>query len=342
MSLFRFCPQPPGWTLDWEGMDAAFAWVRALKGCPQDPIWHAEGDVWIHTRMVLDALIAADAWRSLDNTGRVGLFAAAALHDVAKPACTRMEQGRFRSRGHAVKGAILARRILWEMDVPFAAREAICGLVRHHQLPYYPVEDRRVVLHASQTARLDRLCELARADVRGRVSADLASMLRNIDLFEEHAGKENCLTGPRGFHSDHGRFQYFVGTGRDPDFRFHNEPVFEATLLCGPRASDRHRWLARGADGSPVVSLDEKEQAREHLRAKRPIVLHAPDCNREARARWIKLFAEYDARVRIVYVESSREPGMEPPSENWDVPDRTEAHSVEYDVTAAAAPLLQS
>ena len=31
--------------LDWEDLSSTFAWISDMKGVPQDPIWHAEGDV---------------------------------------------------------------------------------------------------------------------------------------------------------------------------------------------------------------------------------------------------------------------------------------------------------
>jgi hypothetical protein len=34
------------WQLDWATLDEQFACIRNLAGCPQDPIYHAEGDVW--------------------------------------------------------------------------------------------------------------------------------------------------------------------------------------------------------------------------------------------------------------------------------------------------------
>src|SRR5262249_50619774 len=78
--LFAFCPRPPGWRLDWEEMDRQYPWIGALAGCPQDPQYHAEGDVWVHTRMVLEELTALPAWRSLPEALREDLFAAAVLH----------------------------------------------------------------------------------------------------------------------------------------------------------------------------------------------------------------------------------------------------------------------
>src|SRR5262245_12609069 len=83
--LFSYCPGPPDYRLRWEEMRAAYEWLRALDGCPHDPVYHAEGDVAIHTRMVCDELLALPAWRALPEDGRQVLFAAAVLHDVAKP-----------------------------------------------------------------------------------------------------------------------------------------------------------------------------------------------------------------------------------------------------------------
>ncbi|MEL6181931.1 MAG: HD domain-containing protein, partial [Myxococcota bacterium] len=118
---------PEGIELDWGQMDRTWSWIRDLRGCPQDPIHHAEGDVWTHVRMVCEELLALPVWATLPGSVRDILFAAALLHDVAKPVCTTLEpEGRVSSRGHSRRGALMARRLLWELGVPFEVREAIC------------------------------------------------------------------------------------------------------------------------------------------------------------------------------------------------------------------------
>ena len=98
------CPEPPNWLVAWDELDRIYPWIRRLAGCPQDAIHHAEGDVWIHTRMVCEALAALPAWRSLPDEERHIVFAAALLHDVGKPDCTRREpDGRISSA--ATRGA---------------------------------------------------------------------------------------------------------------------------------------------------------------------------------------------------------------------------------------------
>src|SRR5262245_57939158 len=107
-------PGPPLWEVDWTAIAERFEWIRALRDCPQDPLFHAEGTVYTHVGMVCNALVRLDDFRVLSEQDRDIVFAAALLHDVAKPLCTRHENGRITSRGHSQRGAIMSRRILWE------------------------------------------------------------------------------------------------------------------------------------------------------------------------------------------------------------------------------------
>jgi hypothetical protein len=99
-----------------------------MKTCVQDPTYHAEGDVWTHTIAVVkqvrrnraQASVADDRWR--------GLFLAALLHDIAKPATWSEEfdtEGRLRAHhfGHARMGALMAWEFLWRLGLPRPLRE---------------------------------------------------------------------------------------------------------------------------------------------------------------------------------------------------------------------------
>ena len=68
-----------------------FPWVRALEACPQDAIHHAEGNVWIHTRMVLETLVDLPAFQALGAEEQRAVYIACLMHDIAKPATTRRE-----------------------------------------------------------------------------------------------------------------------------------------------------------------------------------------------------------------------------------------------------------
>jgi putative nucleotidyltransferase with HDIG domain len=363
------CPEPPAWRVSWDELDRDYPWIRNLAGCPQNPVYHAEGDVWIHTRMVCEALAALPAWRGLPDEERRIVFAAALLHDVGKPDCTRIESnGRIHSRGHSRRGAILARQILWRLRVPFAVRERVTALVRHHQVPYFLLERgdaQRLCIEISQTARCDHLALLAEADVLGRNCADQRHLLDNIALFREYCSEQGCLSAPRAFASDHARFLYFLHPGRYPDAPAHEDFRAEVVLLSGLPGAGKDHYLRTHLADWPVVSLDAvraeldidpsddqgavlnhaREQARIYLRQGRSFVWNATNVSRQLRGESLRLFASYNARIRIVYLETSpdllearhrRRPAPVPEKviarlmDRWEVPDRTEAHEVDW------------
>ena len=171
---FPGCPTSP-WSVDFDALMARYPWLEELDGCPQDPIWHAEGDVLVHTKRVCEELAASETWRALDASARAIVFAAAVLHDIGKPPRTREESSRITSRGHARVGAHRAGYELWCLDdtpsaASFAARRHVVSLVRRHGVPMWLLDrpDPRVVVEASQTARCDWLALLAEAPARGR------------------------------------------------------------------------------------------------------------------------------------------------------------------------------
>lgn len=361
------CPGPPDWRVLWEQMDRDYPWIRRLAGCPQDPLHHAEGDVWIHTHMVCTALAALPEWRSLPEHERRIVFAAALLHDVGKPDCTRPDsEGRITSRGHSRRGSILARQILWRTHVPFAVREQVVALVRHHQVPYFLLDRadaQRLCIEVSQTARCDLLALLAKADVLGRRCADQGRLLDNIALFREYCIEQECLSAPRAFVSDHARFLYFQNPGRHPDAPAHEDFRAKVVLMSGLPAAGKDHYIRTQLAGEPVVSLDAvrgeldiepgaaqgsvlqyaREQARAYLRERRSFVWNATNISRQLRGESLRLFAAYNAHIRIVYVEAqpeelfarNRQRSSPVPEkivermlDRWEVPDRTEAHEV--------------
>lgn len=144
--------------------------LEALIGCPQDPEWHPEGDVWIHTLHVMDAFAGertGDAWEDLV----VGF--GCLCHDLGKPAVTcRDADGRIRSPGHETVGEAPTRSLLRRIGRNARLVDAVVPLVREHMKPYQlwadaagPSAIRRL---ARRVGRIDRLVRLARADHRGR------------------------------------------------------------------------------------------------------------------------------------------------------------------------------
>jgi predicted kinase len=318
---------------DWLALQARFSWLRAMDGVPQSPIYHAEGDVLVHTRMVAEALLALDSWREQSPADQQTLFASAMLHDVGKPGCTVIEaDGRITSAGHAKKGEKMARRLLWlgeelPTPAPFAIREQIAGLVRLHGLPLQFLDKPdpvRAVIQASQRVRLDQVALLAEADVRGRICVDQQELLDRIALFREFCQEQACYTAPRAFVSAHSRFTYLQSERGDPNYEAYDDTRCEVVVLSGLPGVGKDTWIRAHLPDWPVISLDSmrkelgisptgdqgylvqaaRERARELLRQQRSFVWNATNAMRMMRRRVIDLALAYNARTRLVYLDA--------------------------------------
>lgn len=331
---FPGCPASPTESaLDWHVLLARFSWLRAMHGVPQSPLYHAEGDVLIHTRMVTEALLVLDEWKKLSATNRQALFASALLHDAGKPDCTIIEEtGHISSRGHARKGEKMARRLLWlgeelATPAPFTLREQIARLVRWHGLPLQFLDKpdpARAVIEASQYIRLDQVALLAEADVRGRICPDQGELLDRIALFREFCQEQACYTAPRAFASEYSRFVYLHSERGDPNYAAYDDTRFEVVVLAGLPGAGKDTWLHTNLPDWPVISLDSirreigvsptqdqgqvvqlaRARARELMRQERSFVWNATSITRMMRRRVLDLALDYHARTRLVYIEA--------------------------------------
>lgn len=150
-------------------------WVRhtpeleALIDCPQDPQFHPEGDVWIHTLHVLDAFAGeriGDPWEDLV----VGF--GCLCHDFGKPATTFRDGDRIRSPAHDSEGEGPTRSFLSRLTPQSRLIDAVVPLVREHMKPMqlFLAEAGAGAIRrlARRVGRIDRLVRVARADHRGR------------------------------------------------------------------------------------------------------------------------------------------------------------------------------
>lgn len=175
--------------IDRLGQLDVFPPVAALRGVPQDPGWHPEGDVFVHTGMVVDraAKIARD--EGVEGEARAILLWSALCHDLGKPSTTSTgDDGRVRSYAHDEEGAAITR--LWLRSLRLGERRtaAVASLVRHHLAPALYVRHGAKARGYRRLARkLDEagvtpvdLERVARADHLGRTTSDARA-----DRFEE-------------------------------------------------------------------------------------------------------------------------------------------------------------
>ncbi len=178
--------------------------LAALEGVPQDAHWHPEGDVWVHTRMVVDC--AAKIARGLAARASEILLFAALCHDLGKPETTRVEGDRIRSLGHEVRSAAIARE--WLGGLRYAARlvSAVEVMVAHHLAPSQfvaqgagPRAYRRLARKLdAQGLTLADLERVARADHLGRTTEEARTgRFEAGQIFLERAAEAHVERGVR-------------------------------------------------------------------------------------------------------------------------------------------------
>ena len=170
-----------------------------MRGVPQDPEWHPEGDVWVHTLMVLDAAAtlrgaqtggagtARDWVRAPgaerphdDGADDPALMLGALCHDLGKPTTTERIGGRIRSHGHDVAGVAPTRTLLGRMRAPGALTDKVAALVEHHLAPALFIRNEATAKGYRRLARklggagagIELLVQVARADHLGRTTDD--------------------------------------------------------------------------------------------------------------------------------------------------------------------------
>ena len=152
-----------------------FPELAALVDCPQEPEWHPEGDVWVHTLLVIDR--ARELIDDLERPRQIALMLGAVCHDFGKPATTAWRDGRIRSFNHEEEGVAPAHALLDRLNVHsvegYDVRQQTIGLVAHHLKPgmWHKVRDEvgdGAFRRLARKVDLELLARLAKADCLGR------------------------------------------------------------------------------------------------------------------------------------------------------------------------------
>lgn len=336
----------PEWRIDWEAIENSrlAPYIRKMKETPQNPFYHAEGDVWTHTRMVCEeivALMALEEYRRLGRREQEELFLAALLHDIGKIRCTRLEDGTWTSPNHTVVGSQMAREILWRecgfwgTEELQRFRETVCALIRYHSSPTHILEQKRpersLIRMASageltQDFSIDLLCILARADLRGRIyGADAKDRLfKMVDFCIDRAWEVGCLWNPLKIPLAFSKYAYFEGRTTLPGGVLRDDTWGEVILVCGLPIPAKTAWIREHYGGYPVASSDES--AGGHLREKVPFVWEDAGLTPSVRRKRVSRAVNSGASVKIVWVEGKWDEQME----SVVLPEQFEAHRVEW------------
>ena len=265
--------------------------------------------------------------RSINISARLLLFTAL-FHDSAKPQTSRIDPdtGRIQSPKHAIQGEHLARGVLRDVGCDLTTREEIARLVRFHGRPAFLLEKAdpsHEVISLSWLVNNRLLYLFALADTRGRTTDSMSRPEENLHYWRLMAEEADCFAKPFQFPNDQARFLFYRQPNHDRHYVPHEDYRCTVTVMSGLPGSGKDTWLARNRGELPVVSLDNirseldveatgnqgvviqhaKERCRELLRSGASFAFSATNLLRQTRQRWIDLFADYGARIEIVYVE---------------------------------------
>lgn len=322
---------PNGTDIDWTAIES-LPYVAPMKECQQDARYHAEGDVWTHTKLCLEHLVANQVWQSLPERDRQIVFLATLFHDAGKPACTRVEEGSITSKGHSAIGESLIRQWLYKANTDIFAREEAASLIRFHQRPFHflKADDiEREVIQVSYNCSCAKLHLLACADAGGRDSEANIETMEHVDMFQAYAQELECWNSPYEFPGEDkawAKYAYFY-LGRSRFACSYDSSEFEVHVLTGLPGCGKDYVAKCWFPGHPVLCLDDirdemgikpgedtsdvvrkaKSDAKWYLRERCPFVFNSTCLTRKLRREWIDFFKLYKPRISIVHIDSPAE-----------------------------------
>lgn len=248
-----------GWLHALGVLDQLFPEVKTLIDVPQDPDWHPEGDVFVHTRLVIDR--ARELVDDLSYAKQVTVMLAALAHDFGKPSTTEFLEGRWRSRGHEEAGVLPTKGFLDRLNIHtldgYDVRTQVIALVREHLKPGEFFKKRNEVGDGA-FRRLARKCEL---DLLYRV-AKADSLGRNADWV------------PRDKWYDAAAQEWFIQRAKELEVEQQPPPpillgrhLLEMGLQPGPRVGEITKAIYEMQLDGRVHDVNEAKEAAQKILA---------------------------------------------------------------------------
>lgn len=152
-------------------MNNYFPNIHSIHMLPQDPEWHPEGDVLVHTGHVLNHMALIIRRENLSEDDSFDLMMAALCHDFGKATTTEIINGRYRAYGHEKAGVDLSIDFLQFIGAPNHTLKKVPVLVGNHMAFRQHLSDKAIRKLASRLSPVSTIRELAyliEADQCGR------------------------------------------------------------------------------------------------------------------------------------------------------------------------------
>jgi tRNA nucleotidyltransferase (CCA-adding enzyme) len=157
-------------------LERYFPELHALVGVVQSPIWHPEGDVWVHTMMCVDEMVVL-----LENDKKLNLkyMFAILCHDLGKATHTTVDvDGNIRAIGHEQAGIEPTKALIYRLMDEHDFIESLLPLVEHHLKPsqfYRAKSGSKAIRKLATKVNIEALVTVAKADFLGRTTEEALS-----------------------------------------------------------------------------------------------------------------------------------------------------------------------
>jgi tRNA nucleotidyltransferase (CCA-adding enzyme) len=228
-----------------------FPELQALAGCVQEPEWHPEGDVWVHTLQVIDQ--ARTRIDDLARPAQIAVMLGAVAHDLGKPATTAFTDGRIRSMDHEEQGVQPATAFLDRLNVHtidgYDVRKQVLGVTAQHLKPgsWYKVRDEvgdGAFRRLAHKVDLELLARVAKSDCEGRKPGQF-----------DCSAMDWCLERARALGVEH----------RPPAPILLGRHLLELGMIPGPRVGEILKAVYEQQMDGRVRNLDEAIDAAKRL-----------------------------------------------------------------------------
>lgn len=308
-----------------------FPEITKLNRVPQNPKWHAEGDVFVHTKMVCKQLIALDGWTDLTVAEKGTLFLAAIFHDIGKSVCTKEMDGEIISPKHSIVGEKIFRQLFYvnygeKYHLSFAQREEVASLIRFHGLPPLFLDKdnfEKYVISARERVDFRLLYLLAKADSMGRISLEKNDFSNGVEIFKDYAINEKIFDGKYRFKNQFTKRKFFSSENIWAGSELYNTNKFTVYMMSGLPFAGKDFFIRENFSEIPMISLDSIreelnispkkssakvvakaiERAKIYLRDHETFVWNATNITKKIRGGLISLFESYGAAVNVIYLE---------------------------------------
>lgn len=269
-----------------------FEWMQHLHSTPQDKEWHAEGNVFKHTQMVLDCcydLIETEA-SQLTNDQKLSLVLGAVLHDIGKPFTTKEVEIhsviRIVAPHHEAKGASYLAYKMLDLDIPYNIVLSVLSLVNYHHMPKLLViknATKANYYHLARLANMELLYYMAMADMLGRECVDQESQLDLIRLFRIYCEEYELWKKINPYEEWQGFFEHelrkyssdcrdliygnairdfeagLISTPHEAIARHYSylDNFPQLVILMGPSGSGKSSWIQKHLKDYIIISLDK-------------------------------------------------------------------------------------